>query len=66
MNDLSENMIFNFYFLNVDISLIIHATNFIFSIQLGDITDEGTVSQIFDMSSSSICRKYRNFRKITK
>ena len=57
--DISENYFLNFYFLNVNISLIIKATNLILSIHVENITVEGTVSQIFDIGLGSICRKYR-------
>ena len=52
--DISEN-----HFLNVNFSLIKKATNLILSIQVENITVEGTVSQNFDIGLSSICRKYR-------
>ena len=55
--DISENYFLNFYFLNVDISLIIKATNLILSIHVENITVEGTVSQIFDIGLGSICKK---------
>ena len=57
--DISANSLLNFYFLNVDISLIIKATNLILSIHVENITVEGTVSQNFDIGLGSICRKYR-------
>ena len=57
--DISENYFLNFYFLNVDISLIIKATNLILSIHAENIIVEGTVSQNFDIGLGSICRKYR-------
>ena len=57
--DISENYFLNFYFLNVDISLIIKAINLILYIHVKNITLEGTVSQIFDIGLGSICRKYR-------
>ena len=57
---ISENVFFYFYFLNVDISLTICATNLIFSIHVENIIVEGTLSQIFYLGSGSICRKYRN------
>ena len=66
--DISENYCLHFYFLNVDISLIIKDTNLILSIHVENITVEGTVSQNFDIWLGSICRKYRKkiFRKIIK
>ena len=63
--DISENYFSNFYFLNMDIFLIIKATNLILSIHVENITVEGTVSQNSDIGLGSICRKYRKiiFRK---
>ena len=43
--DISENEFFNFYFLNLDDSIIIYATNLrVFSIHIKNITAEGTDS----------------------
>ena len=57
--DISKNYFLNFYFLNVDISLIMKATNMILPIHIENITLEGTVSQIFDIGPGSFCKKYR-------
>ena len=57
--DISENYFLNFYFLKVNIVLIIEATNLILPIHVKNITVEGTVSQIFYIGPGSFCRKYR-------
>ena len=48
-----ENDFFDFYFLNVDISLIIHDPSLTFCICINYIAVEGTVSQIFDIGPGS-------------
>ena len=59
VSDISENLIFNFYFLNVDISLIICANNLKFCIHIENITAEETVSQILDIGPGSFCINFR-------
>ena len=49
MGNISENVFFNFNFLNVDIFLAIQVTNLKISVPLENIAMEGTVSQIFDI-----------------
>ena len=49
----SGNYFLNFYFLNVDISLIMHDSSLIFFICIDYIAVEGTVSQIFDIGPGS-------------
>ena len=46
---ISENYFINIYFLNVDISLIIHVSSLNFFIGIDNIVVEGTVSQILDI-----------------
>ena len=64
----SENDLFNFYFLNVDNSLIIHAPELKLFICIENIVIEGMVSQNFDIGPSSFSVKFRKNiqRKITK
>ena len=50
---ISENIFFYFYFLKVDISLIMHELNLKLHICVQDIVIEGTVSQIFSKIDSS-------------
>ena len=47
VQNISEKMFFNFYFLNVDISFIMHDTHLKLYICIENIAVEGTVSQIF-------------------
>ena len=54
MINISENIIFNFYFLNVHISLTMLVPIVKFYISIVNIAIEGTVSQNFDMCPSSI------------
>ena len=49
----SENYFLDFYFLNVDISLIMHDPSLILFICIDYITVEGNVSQIFDIGPGS-------------
>ena len=51
---ISENVFLNIYFLNVDISLIIHDPNLIFFICIYNIAVAGTVSQTFDIGPGSV------------
>ena len=53
MRKISENDFLNIYFLNVDISLIIHDPSLNFVIGINNTVVEGTVSQIFDIDSGS-------------
>ena len=48
----SENDFLNIYFLNMDISLIIHDPSLKFSICLDNIVVEGTMSQILYIGPS--------------
>ena len=68
MRNLSENYFLNFYFLNVDISLVKHGLQLQFCICIDNITGEGTVSQNFDIGPGSVFRKFRKkyFLKIIK
>ena len=50
---ISENYFLNIYFLNVDISFIIHDPGLIFVIHIDNIIVEGTVSQIFYIDPGS-------------
>ena len=50
---ISENYFLNFYFFNVDISLIMHDPSLNFFICIDYIDVEGTVSQIFDIGPGS-------------
>ena len=63
--DIFENLFFNFYFLDVNIFLIICTTSLIFSKHVTNITVKGTVSQIRDIDPGSFFRKYgkKIFRK---
>ena len=56
---ISGKYFLNFYFLNVDISLIMHDPNLKLYICIENITVEGTVSQIFDTGPSSFSIKFR-------
>ena len=47
----------NIYFLNVDISLIIHDPNLTFVICIYNIAVEETMSQIFDIGPGSVVIK---------
>ena len=58
LSDISGKKI-NFYFLNVDISLIIYANTMNFCIHIENITAEGTVFQIFDIGPGSFCIHFR-------
>ena len=51
---------FYFYFLNVDISLIMHDPHLKFYICITNIVVEGTVSQIIDIGPGSFFIKFRN------
>ena len=53
MRKISENYFLNIYFLNVDISLIIHDLSLNFAIGINNIVVEGTVSQILDIDPGS-------------
>ena len=53
MRKISENDFLNIYFLNVDISLIIHDPSLNFVIGINNIVVEGTVCQIFDIDPGS-------------
>ena len=53
MINISENRFFNFYFLNVHISLTMQDPNVKFCISIVNITIERTVSQNFDICLSS-------------
>ena len=59
---------FNFYFLNVNNSLIIHDPKFKLFICIENIVIEGNVSQNFDIGPSSFSVKFRKNiqRKIRK
>ena len=59
---------FNFYFLNVDNSLIMHDPDLKLSTCIKNIVIEGTVSQNFDIGPSSFSVKFRKYiqRKIIK
>ena len=57
MRKISENDFLNIYFLNVDISLIIHDPSLILFICIDNIVVEGTVSQIFDIDPGSFFMK---------
>ena len=58
LRNVSENDFLNFYFLNVNISLIIHDLNLRFFICIDNIAVEGTVSQIFNIGPSSVFMKF--------
>ena len=64
VQNISQKMFFNFYFLNVDISFIIHDTHLKLYICIENIAVEGTVSQIFYIGPGSISIKSR--RKYSK
>ena len=68
MYNVSENDFFNFYFLNVDNSLIIHDLELKLFIGIENIVIEGTLSQNLDIGPSSFSVKFRKNiqRKITK
>ena len=68
MYNVSENDFFNFYFLNVDNSLIIHDLELKLFIGIKNIVIEGTMSQNLDIGPSSFSVKFRKNiqRKITK
>ena len=53
MRKISENDFLNIYFLNVDISLIIHDPSLNFVIGMNNIVVEGTISQIFYIDPGS-------------
>ena len=53
MRKISENDFLNIYFLNVDVSLIIHDPSLNFFIWIDNIVVEGTVSQIFYIDPGS-------------
>ena len=53
MQNVSEKYFLYFYFLNIDISLIMHDLPLKFYICIENIAGEGTVSQIFDVGPSS-------------
>ena len=53
MRKISENDFLYIYFLNVDISLIIHDSSLILFICIDNIVVEGTVSQILDIGPGS-------------
>ena len=59
MQNVSEKYILNFYFLNVDISLIMHDTHLRLHICIENIAVEGTVSQILFKGPGSFFIKYR-------
>ena len=58
LRNVSENNFLNLYFLNVDISLIIHDPNLKFFICIDNIAVEGTVSQIFNIGPGSVFMKF--------
>ena len=60
MRKISENDFLNIYFLNVDISLIIHDPSLIFVICIDNIVVEGTVSQIVDIRPGFVFYKILN------
>ena len=53
MRKIFENDFLNIYFLNVDISLIIHDPSLNCFICINNIVVEGTMSQIFDIDHGS-------------
>ena len=53
MRKIPENDFLNIYFLNVDISLIIHDPGLNFVIGINNIVVEGIVSQIFYLDPGS-------------
>ena len=59
VQNISEIMFFNFYFLNVDISFIMHDTHLRFHICIENIAVEGTVSQILYIGPGSFSIKSR-------
>ena len=59
MRPVSEKDVFNFYFLEVDISLIICAPYFKLYICIDNIAVEGIVSQIFYIGPCSFSLKFR-------
>ena len=63
MINISENLFFNFYFLNVHISLSMQVPTMKFCISIVTIAIKGTVSQIFDIRPSSIFIKFRKNNK---
>ena len=65
MRNISENHFFNFYFLNVDISLTMHDLNLKLHICIQNIVMEGTVSQIFFMVATMFFMKFwkKNIQK---
>ena len=59
VHNVSEIFFFNFYILNVDISLIMHDTHLKLYICIRNIAVEGTVSQIFYEGPGSFSIKSR-------
>ena len=59
LKNIFQNQFFNFYFLNVDIFLIIKITNLKFYMHIKNITVERTVSQNFDVGPGLSLRKSR-------
>ena len=59
MNNVSEKDFFNFYFLNLDNSLIIHDPEFRLFICIANIVIEETMSQNFYKGPSSFSVKFR-------
>ena len=59
VRNISGKYFLNFYFLNVDISLIMHDSHLKLYICIENIAVEGTVSQIFDNGPSSFSIKFR-------
>ena len=58
LRDVFENDFLNFYFLNVDISLIIHDPNLKVFTCIDNIAVEGTVSQICNIGPDSVFMKF--------
>ena len=59
MANLFVEYFYNFYFLNVDISITMHDSNLTLSMCIKNIVVEGTVSQIFDRDPWSFFIKSR-------
>ena len=58
MRNISENYFLNFYFLNVYISLNMHDLNLKLHKCIQNIALEGTVSHIFNITTSSCFKKF--------
>ena len=66
MANLFVKYFYNFYFLNVDISITMHDPNLTLRMYIKNIVVEGTVSQIFDRDPGSFFIKSRKKYSIKK